>query len=123
LLHINQVKIAIEISVTNGIDYEIQNIKKCLSNGYSMVFMCCDKKVHLTNIAQRAKEKLDDKSFKLVRFGNMENLDTFLHAIHLEQKPKVKTIRGWNVRTSSSSERGLGSKDELIDAILKSMRK
>jgi hypothetical protein len=122
-LHINQVKVAIEISVTNGIDYEVKNIKKCLSNGYSMVFMCCDKEIHLNNIAQRAKEQLSDKSFKLVRFGNMEDLDAFLHTIHLEQKPKVKKIRGWNVRTSSSRDKGLGSKDELIDTILKSMRK
>lgn len=122
-LHINKVKIAVEISVTNSIDYEIRNIQKCLSNEYTMVFMCCDKETHLKNIEQRAKEKLTETSLKLVRFGNMDALDTFLHTIHLEQQSKVMSIRGWNVRVKTSDKTGLNSKDELIDTILKSMRK
>jgi len=122
-LHINKVKIAVEISVTNSIDYEIRNIQKCLSNGYTMVFMCCNKEIHLKNIEKRAKEKLSEKSLKFVRFGNMDVLDTFLHTIHLEQQSKVMNIRGWNVRVKTSDKTGLNSKDELIDTILKSMRR
>lgn len=122
-LHIDNIKIAVEISVTNTTHYEVQNIQKYLNNGYDVVFMCCNNSSHLQAIEKRATTTIQSKYLKKVRFGNMEALDRFLHIIHTEQKPKTKTIRGYKVKVGFKESIGLGSRDELIDTVLKSLRK
>lgn len=116
-LHIGEIKVAVEISVTNSIDYEVKNIQKCLSNGYDVVFMCCENATHLYNIKERF-EKSQDKELPNVLFGNLNTLDTLLHQIHLEQKPKEKTIGGYKVKVRFRKSDG-GSRDEILKSLFK----
>ena len=115
-LHTGTIKIAVEISVTNTIDYEIQNIQKCLAHSHDVVFMCCENATHLKNIEERFKSS-QDKKLPNVLFGNLNTLDTLLHQVHLEQKPKEKTIGGYKVK--ARFKHGDGSRDEILKALFK----
>ena len=49
----DDIRIAIEISVTNRVDYEVQNIQKCLEDNYSLVYMISENEKHLKKIKEQ----------------------------------------------------------------------
>jgi len=54
----DEIRIAIEISVTNTVDYEVQNIQKCIDSNYSLIYMISEDENHL--------QKIKEKSLKVV---------------------------------------------------------
>ncbi len=100
----DKVNIAIEISVTNSIGYEVQNIKKCLDAKYNFVVMVCDNETHLYNIKEKARAEISKKQHKQLHFINSSSFSELLIAISPKEKVVEKRIKGYRVKTSYSSQ-------------------
>jgi hypothetical protein len=61
-------KIAVEISVTTGRDWELQNVEKCLSAGFEEVLVVSTNARHLKFLARFIPENLDEAVRDRVRF-------------------------------------------------------
>ena len=122
-IHTGSIKIAVEVSVTNSIDYEVKNIQKCLSNEYDIVFICCEEARHLDNIYKRAKENIDNQIFSKVLKGNFQELDAMLHRLYKDLQPKEHTVGRFKVRTKFTQKRGLGSREDILKILLNSKKK
>ncbi|MCB0448391.1 MAG: type IV secretory system conjugative DNA transfer family protein, partial [Gelidibacter sp.] len=79
------VTIAIEISVTNTLVYEVKKKNQCIDSGYDHVFMISENVVHLRNIKNRATETIDKKSLAIVEFLNPLELAKRLDEIDSQQ--------------------------------------
>jgi len=118
--------IAIEIAITNSLDYEVKNIKKCIDNGYINIWIVSDSKVHLSNIEKRAKGELGKKIIKTLSFVLSDVLIQKLDSFCGSHKPKTKRIQGYRVTTSFKDDVSLKAdikQNEITDMILQSMRK
>ncbi len=104
----DKLKIAVEVSVTNTTDYELQNITKCLREDMSHVFLISESKVHLTNIKKKAKEKLDTLMYKKIGFGTPAQFLTFLGKFDTKPKKTIKHVRGYRVK---SNYKDIGNSD------------
>jgi len=96
----NDIRIAIEISVTNTLDYEVKNIQKCLDAGYTYVYMLSESLIHLKNISKRANSVIDKRKLRQVKFlaplQLVSELDSFVAAA-----PKTeKRVRGYLVKSN-----------------------
>lgn len=120
------ISIGIEISVTNTIDYEIKNLKKCLNEDMNHVYLISESKIHLRNIKKRAKETFEKELLKKIGFGTPAEFLTFLGRFDAKPKKQVKRVRGYRVK---SSFKDIGNSDAEIrnqkiqDIILKAKDK
>jgi hypothetical protein len=74
-------KIACEITVTNTIDYELQNINKCLAAGYSPVIIVSPDEGHLLKIKQKAEDNFSGSELAKIFFLTPEAVADFLESI------------------------------------------
>jgi len=119
-------EIAVEISVTNTIDYEVKNIQKCVKDGYQKVFMISESKVHLNNIKKRTKGSFQSVDFKKVKFGSPAQFLTYLNSFEKKPKEKVKRIRGYRVKANQVDLNDSDAKtrnNKIQDIILRSVKK
>lgn len=87
-------KIACEISVTNEVSYELQNIQKCLSAGYSVVMMISANKRHLDKIERMARQNTSTEDFAKIKFFVPEEFHVWLENVDTnETKEKVKGFK------------------------------
>jgi DNA helicase HerA-like ATPase len=95
----NDLNIAFEISITNSIDYEVQNIQKCIEANCTYICMVSESDIHLRNIKKRAQENIPKDALKKVRFmapsGIMKFLDSFENT-----KKITKRVHGYRVQSS-----------------------
>lgn len=99
----DDLKIAVEISVTNTADYEVSNILKCIEGGYSHVLIYSDKPEHTKEIQRRFKEhkQLEDKAN--VKFVSIQSMTQFLQNIVLKSKG-VQRVKGYRVKVNYSDK-------------------
>ncbi|WP_340201978.1 type IV secretory system conjugative DNA transfer family protein [Ascidiimonas sp. W6] len=122
----DKLKIAVEVSVTNTTDYELQNITKCLREDMSHVFLISESKVHLSNIKKKAKEKFDALMYKKISFGTPAQFLTFLGKFETKPKKAIKQVRGYRVK---SNYKDIGNSDahsrnqKIQDIILRGKNK
>lgn len=122
----DNIRIAVEVSVTNTIDYEIQNISKCFKEEYPEVYVISENNTHLTNIQQRAKERLSNEDFKRVTFGTPAQFMSYLNTFENQVETNTKRVRGYRVKSSYreiNEADGLSRKEKIQDIILKSTKK
>ncbi|NVK52476.1 MAG: ATP-binding protein [Flavobacteriaceae bacterium] len=93
-------RIAFEVSVTNSIDYEVQNLLKCISHGFEYICSVCDGRTHLTNIKNRIQEYISKEDGKILRFFDPSELNTFLDSLEEPQQINTKRIRGYRVKSN-----------------------
>jgi len=96
----DNISIAVEISVTNTLDYEVQNIQKCIDAGYTYVFMLSENLVHLKNIRLRANEVLTVEQQKLVNYLIPLNLPSELDKLSVRPSSDIKKVRGYKVKSN-----------------------
>ncbi len=85
-------KIACEVAVTNTVDYEIQNIQKCLASGFDKVAVISTDAKHLANIKRRAESLIASEQMSNVHFLEPENFHLFLGKLNAD--PAVPPDRG-----------------------------
>jgi excisionase family DNA binding protein len=78
----DDVRIAIEISNTSRIDYEISNIRKCLEAGYDYVVSVCEEDKNLSLIKTAVKKSFSFKERERIRFYLPSRLKEFLNSIN-----------------------------------------
>jgi hypothetical protein len=91
-------RVACEISVTNGRDYELGNIEKCLSAGYSHVLFITSDERHRKAMAKLAGQQLEESDVSKVNFCSP---DDALPLIAGWGGPTVSetVVRGYKVKT------------------------
>lgn len=91
--------IAFEISVTNTIDYEIKNLKKCLEHQAQTVVMTSKNDKHLREIETRAQKELSKKQLSKIQFLGADEIPEFLNSIAIFPEHKEERIKGFRVVT------------------------
>lgn len=91
-------KIACEISVTNEPDYEVQNIRKCLSAGYSPVVVISADKKHLQKIKRKASEDLSSEDHPAIEFQTPDEFYDWLNDLDISQSSPDEKVKGFKVK-------------------------
>lgn len=118
----DDIRIAIEISVTNRVDYEVQNIQKCIDDNYSLVYMISDNDKHLKNIKDKALKKISKKQHAKLHFFASEELHLYLDALQ-QPKTKVKRVRGYRVKVDYKTDNDTSKQSSITNIIMDALRK
>ena len=86
------IRIAIEISVTNTVSYEVNNIKKCIDSKFQHVYMLCEDNQHLEKIRHLALDTLPKKEENNVVFCHPNNLMSHLQKFESSNKSKRRQL-------------------------------
>lgn len=124
-LHRDDLKIACEISVTNTIEYEVQNIQKCLIAGYLLVFMISNDAKHLNEIRTLAIQDIDQVFHNQIYFVSKDEFVNQLDLL-LAQKlqPEETRANGYRVKLNYLGSQDVsGQQKTLKDIIVSSLRK
>ncbi len=93
----DNIRIAIEISVSNSVEYEVQNIQKCIDANFTLIYMLSENLKHLKNIEKQAKKNIDKKHLKRIFFFTPKEIPNYLDAITLKEEKQTKRVNGWRV--------------------------
>lgn len=123
----NELKIAVEISVTNTLDYEVKNIQKCIDAGYTHICMLSESMVHLRNIKKRANKTIEKAMLKKVIYLMPLEFAKYLDGF-TEKKPQMKNkrVRGYRVKSNHvdiNSNQAESKNNILQNIILSSSQK
>ena len=91
-------KIAFEISVTNTPKYEVQNIVKCLKNGYYPIVLVSNNKKHLNEINRLAITEISKKDMESIFFIQPSEITDFLDTIPVKET-KEDVVKGFRITT------------------------
>ncbi len=121
----DDLKIACEISVTNTVEYEVQNIQKCLTAGYQLVFMISNDLKHLSDIRNLAVTAVDSSIHNRLYFVSKDEFVSQLDLILAQQsQPEEVRAKGYRVKlTYTGSTDIAGQQKALKEVILASMRR
>lgn len=109
LLERDGVFLAVEITVTNGLDYELKNIGKCLRAGVSLVAVVGADDAKLRKLEAAARNTFSAQSEKLFGFFILEGFITRLQEFVLTPPPLAENPKrtessamhkGWKVKTN-----------------------
>jgi hypothetical protein len=84
VLESDHMRIACEIAVTNTVEYEIQNIQKCLVAGFNKVAIVSNEKSHLARIRKQAETMIAGELLSNVYFLEPEHFHLFLEKLNAE---------------------------------------
>ena len=118
----DDVRIAIEISVTNRVDYEVQNIQKCIDDEYSLVYMISENDKHLKNIQEQALKTISKKQHPKIHFFASEELHLYLDALQ-QPKTKIKRVRGYRVKVDYKTDNDTSKQSSITNIIMDALRK
>jgi hypothetical protein len=121
----DNLKIACEISVTNTVEYEVQNVQKCLTAGYSLIFMISNDPVHLNAIRALTVSEIDQSFHSRIFFVSKEDFVNQLDIL-LAQTIQPQEVResGYRVKVNyNSSPDAKGQQNALKEIILSSLRR
>ncbi len=94
-------KIAVEISVTTGRDWELQNVEKCLSAGYEEVLVVSTNERHLKSLARFIPANLDEEVRDKVRYLSAEDFVEYLDQVASEVPGATENVvRGYKVKVT-----------------------
>jgi len=103
----DQRKIACEIAITNTIDYELKNIRKCQSAGFTPVVILSSDPKHLTAIKKKCAEELSKQELANTAFLMPDEFYFWLESLGSSAADKVK---GFDVKVDLKSGTISGSK-------------
>jgi Type IV secretion-system coupling protein DNA-binding domain len=99
-LESESLKIACEIAATNTVEYELQNIQKCLASGYDKVAVISSDSKHLTNIRRKAESIIASEQLSKVHFLEPENFHLFLEKLNADSVVALSDgkVKGYTVK-------------------------
>jgi len=124
-LHHNDLTIACEISVTNTPEYEVQNIQKCFTAGYVLVFVISDDSRHLHDIRMLAVTTIAQSLHGRLFFVSKDEFVTHLDMLLAKQsQPAEVRAKGYRVKLNyTGSSDTPGQQKALKDVMLSAMRR
>ncbi len=98
-LESEEMKIACEIAATNTVEYELQNIQKCLASGFDKVVIVSTDAKHLASIRRKIEILISTDQFAKVHFLEPENFHLFLDKLQADSvaPPSDGKIKGYTV--------------------------
>lgn len=119
-----KLRVACEISVTNGRDYELGNIEKCLAADYAFVLFVSSDRRHRGAMEKLSREQLEEKDLARVHFCAPEDA---LERISSWAGPEatVTTLRGYKVKATQTvldPEEAARRRGAVASVIARSMR-
>lgn len=113
----NDIRIAVEVSVTNSIAYEVKNLQKCIDNQYDLIYLVSESELHRKNIEKETKKTIEKKHISKLFFIPPSELAHHLDIIDTKDEKPVKRVKGWRVNvnfhvddTDKQKENSLSSK-------------
>lgn len=120
----NDLRIAIEISVTNTVEYEVKNIQKCITDNFSLVYMISEDEKHLNTIKKLALKTIAKKYHSKIHFFKSEELSLYLDATEPKTKILEKRVRGYRVKVNYKTDTlDTGKQQSITNIIMKALRK
>ena len=100
-LESEDLNIACEIAVTNTVDYEVQNIQKCLASGFDKVTVISTDAKHLANIRRKAESLIASEQLFNVHFLEPENFHLFLEKLQKDSAAPLEKgkVKGYTVNS------------------------
>lgn len=128
VLENEQLKIACEIAVTNTIEYELQNIQKCLNTGFDKVAVISPDAKHLLKIRRGAENGLTHEQASRVHFLEPESFHLFLESLASSESKDIvqQKVKGYQVTTGfkqSSESDTRAKKQTILDVIKNAIRR
>ncbi len=116
-------KIACEIAITNTVEYELQNIQKCLVSGFDKVIVISSDARHLGNVRKKAELVISTNQLAKVYFVEPENFHLFLESLKMQSDtPKTvgNKVKGYKVSTrfNQSSEADTKTRKQTVSGIV-----
>lgn len=115
-------KIACEISVTTSVDHEIDNIKKCLKNGYSKVLVCVQNKKTVEDLKSIVVSEINVTSRENIFILLPDEVLVFFESLGIkESDSNAQTkVKGYRVKLKYNmvSEIQKKHKQETINEII-----
>lgn len=93
---------ACEVSVSTGATHELENVRKCLADGFARVFVVSLKRRFLRSLSERLDSELPDDERGRVTEVTPEELLAWLS----EEPAQEHTVAGYTVRTRYKSQDG-----------------
>ena len=97
-------RIAVEISVTTGDEWEAHNVEKCLSAGYAEVIVCSNDQKNLQRIKTQLESKLSKTQFAKVLYFESQEVIQYLDKQVVQETKKEKIVKGYRVRVEYDNE-------------------
>ncbi len=101
--------IACEISVTTSEQWELGNVRKCLSAGFAHVMMVCPDSKQLAKLRKGIEQELVDEERARVHFFLPDEMFAYVEELEVQSLEQEQTVRGYKVkrsfRTMSAAER------------------
>lgn len=120
----NDIRVAIEVSITNTPEYEVKNIQKNIDDGFSLIYIISDNVEHLQNIKKLTLKTIAKKHHHKLHFFQSVELAMYLDATEPKAKTSEKRIRGYRVKVNYNADGGENNKQKSItDIIMKALRK
>lgn len=111
------VKLAFEISITNTADYEIQNIRKCLREGYTQIFLVSTRPKHLKAIEEKAQSEMKTSELAKILFVNPDKVINYIVPKTTLPPPETEIIKGFRVKTVYAPDAGSSSAKEVKEQL------
>lgn len=123
-LHKDNIRIAVEISVSNTTQYEVNNIQKCIDAKYTVICMLSDNEKHLNEIKKRALKEIDKKQHSKIVFVNSDNFPAFLETFTPKSTSTKTRVKGYRVTTNYETKSPPNTKlSSLSNIVIKSLKK
>jgi len=112
LLEHGDIRIACEVSVTTGADWEMHNIQKCLSAGYTHIVSCVAEAKSSVIIERKIESTFTKEERKKIKVLQVESLITYLDTLVTGEMKHESTIKGYRVTVSHNATSGEAQKQK-----------
>lgn len=120
----DSLKVACEISVTTGRDYELGNIEKCLAADFSRILFVSSNARHLKAMQKLAASRFEEEELAKLSFSSPEEALAILGEIAGPAEIQT-TVRGYRVKTRQVAlepEEAARRREAVASVIARSLR-
>ncbi|WP_439695167.1 type IV secretion system DNA-binding domain-containing protein [Mucilaginibacter sp. AW1-7] len=110
--------IAVEISVSTPVEWELHNVQKCIAAGYDRVVVCAGSPRKLQQVEARAMATLTPSEISRLQFMATDRLPT-LFADDAKPTDTNATMKGYRVRVKYDGARTQAETEEIIGRIVR----
>ena len=120
----NGVTIALEISVTNEVDYEVANLTKCLAAGFTLLLMVCADDAKLKRLQDAALKALPEPLHQRLACCRSDDVPALLQSVGGDGAQGMEGGRKVTVKHSGTGlEDDVEARRNVAKAVADAMKK
>lgn len=93
-------RVACEISVTTGKDWELGNVEKCLAAGYDQIVLILGSARQVKTLSTFVEQNVDENDRGKIHFAIPESIVEFLDSIESPPQTSQSEVRGYKVKVT-----------------------